>query len=275
MKKFMILLGLMLLFPSLLLAQSGSSQYNPDSEEVSTDFSPVVVGLDLSLEPFRYSALNSGGFNYSLGLGLYGVNSWSLYSRLHYISGQKSGKAVNELGNPSIGFEWNVLEVSRLQTWILGEARFARYDSDLSAKYNTFIPGMSFRTQWSRWSGALSLRYFHRTTEQDPLLDVMDITQGDLSAAYKFNFGQLGGMIYTYRTEGIRRDGISFVRPLQWVGFGPTYRYRMNGNTSFRTSLLFPYSVNRDEQEATLAVWDTELPKAREITWKADVGVSF
>ncbi|MGE3973974.1 MAG: hypothetical protein AB7F59_05555 [Bdellovibrionales bacterium] len=289
---FVFSLLLVFIFP-LTLVQAQEYEAIPESESAVDDepeeipqtrtnyeapglFYGARWGFGLEADSFRNESFRQSGTSYGLGLTLRKPGRYEFGFGGNYLVGQVRGGEVKEIGNPYGRFALSVWDMGRLETWIHGMATFSRPGSKLAARHDTYRAGMEWKFNPLRYVSSLGVGYRWRLNEEDTSVDIRDIVDLELMVGRKiFRQWTVFGHMLWYRAYGVAKDKMEIARGVDWAGIGPGVKWQHASQFFISSRLTYPLAQSRSSKETEVAVWDSSLPSASDLTWRTDVGVQF
>lgn len=225
---------------------------------------------------FKNQTLGVSGVNYSIGLGIAQAGSFEFYGEIPFLWGDNRGAPVQEIGNPRLGMDVEIVELGDFRLWGRGWAAISQPSGKLASRFDTYRAGGELRYRRHRYFSSMGAGHRFRVNEKDSVVDVGDMSDFDFSLGYSLgpNWSGLATLEWLY-TDGVKARGMVYARASQWAGVSPGIRYRGSGGLEVTTALMFPILQSRDEQEMEIAFWDMSVPPVSQVSLRTQVGVWF
>lgn len=196
-------------------------------------------------------------------------------AELSYLSGQRSGSEINELGNPLLGLDFRLLAPSPLSVWLMTSGSFSRPGAKLAYRHDHYRTGVEFRSSRNRWFGQFGGGYRFRINEEDRKVDVGDAADGHFQLGYRLHPSWVSLLRWELlSSRGIQREGLPIARETEWTGLTPSLVYRLGGGASLSAAVTIPLTMTRGAEETEISLWDLGH-SVTQPTWKTQLGVVF
>jgi hypothetical protein len=264
------------------LVSEEAHAFDEASGQSSTEYREPTYDSAYSLQT-RFSAGNFSnrtmgvsGLSYSLGLGIVSVGNYEIYGDVPFLWGENRGIAIQELGNPAIGFDAKIFRLASVDFWIRTRAAVSQPSAKLASRFDTYRAGVETRFRWSQFFTSVGGGYRARVNENDRRVDVGNVTDFDAQLGMYWHRDWAFQMSLEWlRSDGAKVGELTYARAAEWGGVSPGVRYKLSGGFDLLTAITFPILQSRDENEMEVAFWDSTYPRISQATLRTQLGVRF